>query len=159
MYPVITKRYFNVYMTSSQLYGRCKDVATTLCAYWVRRLFLCEFCFECFLLHVISLLQEYELWWYGMHRDDKKEEKKCLKKSFGAYCLKFSPECKWKNKHPLKYVTTTFYASNVAYLTISTSNDVLGSSKNTYIQSNDVSCKKTYTLKQWFPTRTGKLFV
>ena len=31
-YPIHTRRHFNVYTTSSQPYGRCIDVKTTLCA-------------------------------------------------------------------------------------------------------------------------------
>ena len=36
-YPVRTQRHFNVYTTTSQRYGRCIDVETTLCAYRVWR--------------------------------------------------------------------------------------------------------------------------
>ena len=33
-FPVRTRRRPNVYTTSSQRYGRCIDVETTVCTYW-----------------------------------------------------------------------------------------------------------------------------
>ena len=45
VFSVGTQRHFNVETTSSQRYGRCIDVETTLCAYWV--LSYASYCLAC----------------------------------------------------------------------------------------------------------------